>query len=151
MTDSNVTTDDPTPIPTALNVSELAKKFGVSIRRRLKRGWRPPTTVSKPRKASAASAPPDPPLNAPHAPLNAPPSAPLGRTVTVATLVAAQALATCSAAFSISGLNRTRSRHGSGDHHSSRLPSKQVTVEVALAPKRQRAAPPRHTPCQRYC
>src|SRR5215469_15625412 len=49
------TTTLPTPIPTALNVTALAKRFGVArttIRRRLKKGWVPPTRVErKPRKA----------------------------------------------------------------------------------------------------
>jgi hypothetical protein len=38
-------TDDPTPIPTSLNVTALAKAHGVNrrtIQRRLKRGWTPP-------------------------------------------------------------------------------------------------------------
>jgi hypothetical protein len=102
------TTTLPTPIPTALNVTALAKRFGVArttIRRRLKKGWVPPTRVErKPRKAvpdALPSAPPAAPLGAP--PYVAP-DAPPGRTITAATLVAALALATCSAAFSISGL-----------------------------------------------
>jgi hypothetical protein len=40
----------PTPIPTSLNISDLARKFGVdrrTIQRRLKKGWTPPTRRTK--------------------------------------------------------------------------------------------------------
>lgn len=100
MTDA---TNDPTPIPTALNVGALAKHFGVArstIRRRLKKGWVPPTVG--PRKARKVVY--DAPNATVSAPRNAPRDAPSGRTMTTATPTAALALATCSAAFSVNGL-----------------------------------------------
>jgi hypothetical protein len=93
-----------TPIPTSLNVTALAKRFGVArttIQRRLRKGWVPPTKMQhKPRKTAADATPQAAPGAAP----DVPPLAHMAATVTVATLVAALALATCSAAFSISGL-----------------------------------------------
>ena len=51
----------PTPIPTALNVTALAKRFGVArstIQRRLKKGWTPPAKVlRKPSKAAPDATP----------------------------------------------------------------------------------------------
>ena len=89
----------PTPIPTALNVTALAKRLGVSrrtIQRRLSKGWTPdvvaPKQPKRVRQVSHSDVAPD-----------AAPAAPT-RTVAAATLTAALALATCSAAFSISGL-----------------------------------------------
>jgi hypothetical protein len=92
-----------------LNVTALARRFGVArstIQRRLAKGWVPPTKPERkvPRRATPRATPdsaPDAPLAAPVA---APLAAPPGRSVAAATLVAALALATCSAAFSISGL-----------------------------------------------
>jgi hypothetical protein len=60
MADIEVTTI-PTQIPTPLNVTALAKRFGVArstIQRRLKKGWTPPAKVQrKPSKSTAAAAP----------------------------------------------------------------------------------------------
>jgi membrane-associated phospholipid phosphatase len=82
-----------------------AKRFGVArstIQRRLRKGW-VPQVQRVPRKA--ADAPPSaPPAATVSAPPVAAPDAPSGHAVTAATLVAALSLATCSAAFSISGL-----------------------------------------------
>jgi len=58
----------PTPIPTPLNVTALAKKFGVArstIQRRLKKGWTPPNKVE--RKVQRRAAPPAAPDAAPAA------------------------------------------------------------------------------------
>jgi hypothetical protein len=90
----------------------LAKRFRVArttIQRRLAKGWVPPAKVPrKPRQLAAPDvAPATPsagPSAAPSATANATPALQQGRTVTVATLVAALALATCSAVFSINGL-----------------------------------------------
>jgi hypothetical protein len=93
-----------TPIPTPLNVTALAKRFGVArttIRRRLKKGRQPPATVPRRARKAAADAAPAAPPCAPHA---VAPDAPSARAVAAATLCAALALATCSATFSISGL-----------------------------------------------
>jgi hypothetical protein len=84
------TASDPTPIPTSLNISELARKFGVdrrTIQRRLKKGWTPPTRrtkrSTKPTDTSRQDVPhlapqivPQPmPQDAPHlAPQPAPPN-----------------------------------------------------------------------------
>jgi hypothetical protein len=55
----------PTPIPTPLNVTALAKRFGVArstIQRRLKKGWTPPMKVPrKVRRSAAPGAPSDAP------------------------------------------------------------------------------------------
>jgi hypothetical protein len=88
---------DTTPIPTPLNISALAKRFGVArstIQRRLAKGWVPPAKVERkvPRRATPDAAPAATPMSAPT------------RTVAAATLTAALGLATCSAAFSIDGL-----------------------------------------------
>jgi len=43
-TDTTASSTPPTPIPTALNVTALAKQFGVArstIQRRMKKGWTP--------------------------------------------------------------------------------------------------------------
>ena len=89
----------PTSIPTPLDVTALAKRFGVSrttIQRRLKKGWVPPATVPP-----AAGAAPD-------AASALVPDAPPGRSVAAAVpapaLALAMAMAICSAAFSIGGL-----------------------------------------------
>jgi hypothetical protein len=85
-------------------VTALAKRFGVArstIQRRLAKGWVPPAKVERkvPRRATPRAAPGA-------APVVAATAAPSQRWegVTAAALVAALALATCSAAFSISGL-----------------------------------------------
>jgi hypothetical protein len=98
-----------TPIPTPLNVTAMAKRFGVArttIQRRLRKGWVPPTKVrhKPPREPAADAAHSATPHAAPGAAPDVPPAAHLPATVMAATLVAALALATCSAAFSISGL-----------------------------------------------
>jgi hypothetical protein len=83
----------PVPLPTALNISELARVHGVSrrtIQRRLAKGWAP--------RAQEQAAPPAP------VPSPAHPVHPHGHTVAAVTLAAALALATCSAGFSIYGL-----------------------------------------------
>jgi hypothetical protein len=95
----------PTPIPTSLNVTALAKRFGVArstIQRRLKRGWTPPARVQ--RKARIVATPAPPRDAAAPALRDAAPHAAADRIVTLAALTAALALATCSAAFSIYGL-----------------------------------------------
>jgi hypothetical protein len=105
----------PTPIPTPLNVTALARRHGVArstIQRRLKKGWTPSAQVQrKPRKPAADAAPSAAPDAAPtvapvlHQPVpQEVPHQEHHSLVTAATLVAALALATCSAAFSISGL-----------------------------------------------
>jgi hypothetical protein len=84
------------PLQTPLNVTALAKRFGVArttIQRRLKKGW-VPSQRRKPRAALPA---------APAAALRST-NAASNRIVTLAALTAALALATCSAAFSIYGL-----------------------------------------------
>ncbi len=112
----------PTPIPTSLNISDLARRFGVdrrTIQRRLKKGWTPPARPKR-RSLQVEMSPQETPQLAPHpAPQLVPHPVPQvvpqqavphvtvehhGRVVTTATLLAALALATCSAAFSISGL-----------------------------------------------
>jgi hypothetical protein len=95
----------PTPIPTSLNVTALAKRFGVArstIQRRLAKGWTPPARVQ--RRATPPATPDAAPPAAPNAPPQVAHLSHPAATVTVATIVAALALATCSAAFSISGL-----------------------------------------------
>ncbi len=94
------TTTPPTPIPTSLNVTALAKRLGLdrrTVQRRLAKGWVPPAESARKRKTPQAR-PAHVPQSAPH------PVPHQGGAVTVATLVAALALATCSGAFSISGL-----------------------------------------------
>jgi hypothetical protein len=93
----------PTPIPTSLNVTALAKRFGVArstIQRRLKRGWTPPARVQ--RKARIVATPAAP--RAAAAPALRDAAGAADRIVTLAALTAALALATCSAGFSIYGL-----------------------------------------------
>jgi hypothetical protein len=127
MAEPDVTTL-PTPIPTALNVSALAKRYGVArstIQRRIKRGWSTPS-LRKPRKPAGAAlatapaassaaptaapnaapdaAPSATPHAAPSAAPNAAPAPQQSRAIAVAALLAALALAACSAAFSINGL-----------------------------------------------
>ena len=103
MAEPDVTTL-PTPIPTSLNVTALAKRLGLdrrTVQRRLAKGWAPPACVApKPKKArqSVPQQVRQTPQLTPH-PMPHPNSA-----ITAATLLAALALATCSAAFSISGL-----------------------------------------------
>jgi hypothetical protein len=64
MADLEVTANPtpPTPIPTPLNVTALAKRFGVArstIQRRLKKGWTPPAKVQRqPRRSAAGDAAP---------------------------------------------------------------------------------------------
>ena len=91
----------PTPIPTSLNVTALAKRLGLdrrTVQRRLAKGWVPPTDTAPkhPKKVrqQVRQTPRSTPRPMPH---------PNGA-VTAVTLMAALALATCSAAFSISGL-----------------------------------------------
>ena len=91
----------PTPIPTSLNVTALAKRLGLdrrTVQRRLAKGWVPPTDTAPkhPKKVrqQVRQTPQSTPRPMPH---------PNGA-VTAVTLMAALALATCSAAFSISGL-----------------------------------------------
>jgi hypothetical protein len=108
-------TTPPTPIPTSLNITALAKRLDVSrrtIQRRMAKGWTPPATAPKAkpvrqqvRHVSQSDVAPDAAPDAPRgAPLAAPLAASPGHAVAAATLVAALALATCSAAFSINGL-----------------------------------------------
>jgi hypothetical protein len=64
------TASDPTPIPTPLNVTALAKRFGVArstIQRRLKKGWTPPVKVQ--RKPSRSATPDAAPRATPDAAL----------------------------------------------------------------------------------
>jgi hypothetical protein len=107
-TDTIANPTAPTPIPTSLNVTALSKRFGVArstIQRRPRKGWTPPPAKVQRVPPKAADAPPDAAVNAPPAAApHAAPDAPSGRAVTAATLLAALSLATCSAAFSISGL-----------------------------------------------
>ena len=91
----------PTPIPTSLNVTALAKRLGLdrrTVQRRLAKGWVPPTDTApkhpKTVRQQVRQTPRSTPRPMPH---------PNGA-VTAVTLMAALALATCSAAFSISGL-----------------------------------------------
>jgi uncharacterized coiled-coil protein SlyX len=102
------TTTLPTPIPTPLNVTALAKRFGVArstIQRRLKKGWTPPTKAPrKLRKAAPDAAPDAAPIAAPVA---APVTLPEPRLSTAANLVAYAAavmLASVAAYFSVSGM-----------------------------------------------
>lgn len=107
------------PIPTSLNVTALAKRFGVArttIQRRLKRGWVPPATAPRkprvpaarrsihatPGAAPAATEPAAPDAASPAAPDAASPAA---STVMMATFAAALALAACSAGMSVTGLS----------------------------------------------
>jgi hypothetical protein len=92
---------DPTPIPTPLNVTALAKRHGVSrrtIQRRLRKGWTPDATKPR-RKARQVSHPDVAPERAETfhlADRNVPPAASPGRAVglvLVATAVAIAALA----------------------------------------------------------
>jgi hypothetical protein len=92
------------PIQTPLNVTALAKRFGVArstIQRRLRKGWTPPAKM--PRKAHTIAAPAAPRAATAPAPRDAAPAA-ADRIVTLSALTATMALATCSAAFSIYGL-----------------------------------------------
>jgi hypothetical protein len=90
----------PTPIPTPLNVTALAKRFGVArstIQRRLKKGWAPPAKV--PRKPAAPDAAPA----AAPAPADAPAAKP-SRAANVGAFAAAVMLAAVAAYFSIGGM-----------------------------------------------
>jgi hypothetical protein len=89
-------TADAVPLPTRLNISELARAHNVSrrtIQRRLAKGWAPP--------AQRPTPPPTEVRTIAHAAHH---SAHHGRTVAMAALVAALSLAACSAGFSIVGL-----------------------------------------------
>jgi len=105
-----------TPIPTPMNVTALAKRLGLdrrTVQRRLARGWVPPTGAATKRKKVQQQVRQMPqvtheptaevmPQSAPHPDAAAVPHG--TPAIAAATLVAALALATCSAAFSISGL-----------------------------------------------
>jgi hypothetical protein len=75
----------PTPIPTSLNISALAKRFKVArstIQRRLKKGWSPPTKVPrKPRKTAGPGVALATPSAAPSATPSATPAPQQGRIV----------------------------------------------------------------------
>jgi hypothetical protein len=105
---------DPMTLPTSpapLSVTALAKQFGVSrttIQRRLKKGWVPPVKVA-PATVPPAAVPRQPaadgvPGAASAAAQAGVSDAPLGRSIPAAALVPILVLATCSAAFWISGL-----------------------------------------------
>jgi hypothetical protein len=88
-------TADAVPLPTRLNISELARAHGVSrrtIQRRLAKGWTPPAH------------PPEQQPAQPPSPTHTPAHHAHGRAVASAAVAAALSLASCSAGFSISGL-----------------------------------------------
>ena len=98
------TTTLPTPIPTPLNVTALAKRFGVArstIQRRLKKGWTPPTKA--PRKPSKSAAP-DAAPNAALAATLAPTQPQLSRAANAVAYAAAVMLAAVAAYFSVGGM-----------------------------------------------